>query len=93
MDRVPSTNKPKPGYQTEIDTLIATKRATEIAEERAKRDAKNAAIDAEIAAKAGEKSDVPAWATAMQTGDRNAGKKQAKLISSKRTPNGGFFQA
>ena len=62
MDRVPSTNKPPPGYKVEIDTLVATKRANEIAEEKAKRDAKNAAIDAQIAAKKGETSDVPPWA-------------------------------
>jgi len=33
----------------------------------------------------------PDWATAQQVGDRVEGKKVAKLVNSKRTPTGGFF--
>lgn len=92
LDRVPSTNKPKDAYRVEIENMIATKRATEAAAEKASRDAKNAEIDAVIAAKKAMVSDIPPWATAMQLGDRKAGAKQAKLMSSTRTPSGGFFQ-
>eukprot|EP00227_Mantoniella_beaufortii_P010330 CAMPEP_0197592590 /NCGR_PEP_ID=MMETSP1326-20131121/15180_1 /TAXON_ID=1155430 /ORGANISM="Genus nov. species nov., Strain RCC2288" /LENGTH=215 /DNA_ID=CAMNT_0043158307 /DNA_START=48 /DNA_END=695 /DNA_ORIENTATION=+ len=92
LERVPSTNNPPRAYQVEIDAMINTKRSTAISEEKAWRDNKNAEIDSLIAAKKGVKSDVPAWATAHQLGDRVEGKKVSKLISSKRTPIGGFFQ-
>eukprot|EP00740_Mantoniella_antarctica_P025043 CAMPEP_0198684124 /NCGR_PEP_ID=MMETSP1468-20131203/11745_1 /TAXON_ID=1461545 /ORGANISM="Mantoniella sp, Strain CCMP1436" /LENGTH=214 /DNA_ID=CAMNT_0044428713 /DNA_START=80 /DNA_END=724 /DNA_ORIENTATION=- len=92
LDRVPSTDKPRAEYKVGIDTMIAAKHAVAAAEIKTARDAKNADIDAVIAAKKGAVSDIPVWATASQLGDRKGGGKQAKLISSKRTPNGGFFQ-